>query len=430
MSKNFYCITLVDENETIKITPDILYIIDDQTPEYMVVMYKLEHYNNTDLINPKMISTIPYYISDGRTNNLRANMLYPFGCFSIFGSKNCPFDMSKPRSNGTLLKYSLLQNVNNETLELELIKYFFDRQYSGTDLFDKSIFRVRSNRDLNSVLPRLANLLDFTICIINDIFINFNYIEEDQYINQGKYSPFNKEQLEMKLDYTDMAIFGLGSEFCKKDDSNFNNNFRSVLLTIFHNYCNLFITTNVIQINKISLQPNFINTDNFNIIAQVCNKEYASNNIFNYIQISNEFKKIFLNKIDFLEIDVEQKDMFKSIILIIDLSDLLSSSIPLTPERAYLKFRSKFGVRCSEFKEGYVPDTYDVDVMSIDQLLHEIDLLDIKFKKYKRFEKWNNYTLNKLNSIQKDEMNVDEYKDELITIIEDLRTIINGENVV
>ena len=43
------------------------------------------------------------------------------------------------------------------------------------------------------------------------------------------------------------------------------------------------------------------------------------------------------------------------------------------------KFKSLFGMRCIEFKEEYVPDTYDIDQMSIHQLLQEIDLLDNKF---------------------------------------------------
>ena len=425
MFKNFYSITLADEYETVKITPNNLYVITNKLPPNIIVMYEIEHYQNSDLINPKMISRIPYYISDGQTNNLRANMLYPFGCFSMYGSKHCPYDIYKPESNGLLLKYVFLKNVNAKKLELELIKYFFERGYPQTSKFESAI-SIPASQDLNSVIPRLGNLLDFTICIINDIFINFNYIEEDKLINQGKYSPFNNEQAKMDLDYTDMEIFGLGSKFLKKDVDNFNNNFRSVLLTIFHIYSNLFISTNMIQLNKISLQPNLINTDTFNIITQVCNKEYASTNMFNYIEISNQFKNLFLNRINILQLNVEQNEMLKAIIDI-------SEHTPFTRETAYSKFRTTFGVRCIEFKEGYIPEipeTYDIDEITIDQLLHKIDLLDIKFKTYERYKRWRgDYTKEKLNEIEKDKLDEEDYKYELIKLIKDLCVKINTENI-
>jgi hypothetical protein len=419
MIKKFYSITLVDDNETVKITPNNLYVITDEITPNIVVMYEIAHFQNSDLINPKMISRIPYYISDGRTNNLRANMLYPFGCFSKYGSKYCPFNMLRPESK-ILIKYSFFKNINTTILELELIKYFLERGYPRVNIIHDE------SSDLSSVLSRLGNLLDFTICIMNDIIINFNCVHEDEFINQGKYSPFNNEQVKMNLDYTDMTIYGLGSEIFKKktkDSYDFDNNFRSVLLTVFHLYSNLFISSNVIQLNTISLQENFINIDSFNIIANVCNKEYASNNMFNYIEISTQFKKIFLNRINFLEIDIEQKDKLKAII---DLSE----QQPFTPETAYRKFRTNFNVSCTEFREGYIPDTHDISEMTKDQLLHEIELLDIKLKTYERFQRWTDYTKRALNEIEKQKSNEKKYKAKLIDFILHLRTLLNSENTI
>ena len=420
MFKNFYSITLVDENETVKITPINLFVITDEISPNIVVMYEIAHFQNSDLINPKMISRIPYYISDGRTNNLRANILYPFGCFSKYGSKYCPYNMHYPESK-ILIKYIFLKNVNPETLQLELIKYFLERGYPEINIIADEM------ADLSSVLPRLRNLLDFTICIMNDIIINFNYIQEDEFIKQGKYSPFDDEQVKLDLDYTDMTIYGLKSESLKKKNKknkyDFDNDFRSVLLTVFHLYSNMFISSDVIQLNTISLQKNFINIDSFNIIANVCNIEYASNNMFNYIEISNQFKKIFLNRITFLEIDIEQKKKLKAII---DLSE----QVPFTPETAYRKFRTNFNVECTEFREGYVPDTHDISEMTKDQLLYEIELLDIKLKTYTGFT-----TKNRLNEIEKQiekhyKSNEKIYKAKLIEFIQDLRIRINNANTI
>ena len=45
-----------------------------QVNEYIVIKYKLQH--------GEIISEIPYYVSNGKTNELRANMLFPFMNFN------------------------------------------------------------------------------------------------------------------------------------------------------------------------------------------------------------------------------------------------------------------------------------------------------------------------------------------------------------
>ena len=155
----------------------------------------------------------------------------------------------------------------------------------------------------------------------------------------------------------------------------------------------------------------------------MCNKEYASNNMFNYIEISNQFKKIFLNRINFLEIDIEQKEKLKAIIDI-------SEQVPYTPETAYRKFRNNFNVWCTEFREGYVPDTHDISEMTNEQLLREIELLDIRLKTYEKFQRWTDYTKRRLNEIEEHKSNEKKYKDKLIDFIQHLRTLLNTENII
>ena len=89
---------------------------------------------------------------------------------------------------------------------------------------------------------RIQNILDFIICISSHVIQNFNYNQDKNYIDLGKYRPFSQEQLTHNLDYTDMTIFGQEMVYVTEqglfEDSSspFNNHFRLVILTILHKY--------------------------------------------------------------------------------------------------------------------------------------------------------------------------------------------------
>ena len=73
-----YKITINIDNGVFEITPIKYYFID--SPGRRVVLYEIK-YIDKDNTDNNLLTIIPYYISDGYTNHLRANMLYPFFCF-------------------------------------------------------------------------------------------------------------------------------------------------------------------------------------------------------------------------------------------------------------------------------------------------------------------------------------------------------------
>lgn len=90
---------------------------------------------------------IPYYLSDGSTNDLRANLIFPFVCFNEQNPNilNCPYN--RTYHEGTLYKYSVGRN-------LDLSK-----------VINQSTISTISTMGINSVLSRIENLLDFIICL-------------------------------------------------------------------------------------------------------------------------------------------------------------------------------------------------------------------------------------------------------------------------
>lgn len=322
---NFGKITVDSETKgTVIMTPNRFFIISDNDVKY-VVMYNLKFVN----IGEEIEANIPYYLSNGATNKLRANMLYPFMCYSSINEvSTCPYDTyRRTRGNpytSVLLKYNSPGNINIDKLEEDLLNTFLGIYSESVEETSKIESKIRNKRqqgnDLISVLQRITNLLDFIICITNDSIREFNYLTERTDIDNGKYRPLSHEQKETN-DYTDLSIFGQETKYnvseSQIDDSSspFNNHFRLVILTILNKYYKLFVDNNIIDIETMKLEPEIITVEMFNRIVNICDKKTAKLNMTNYKVISNQIIDVISEKIDINDIITEQaKILLKSII--------------------------------------------------------------------------------------------------------------------
>lgn len=317
---------------SIIITPIHLYQITDHQVKY-VVMYNLKYVNANPEI-PNIEANIPYYISDGKTNKLRANMLYPFMCYSSMNEvKNCPYDTMRNSDrnpnvySGLLLKYNTDGNINVDKLEEDLLHTFLSI-YTGDSYERERIIMINkiSNKhdhanDLLSVLQRIPNLLDFMICITNDVIRDFDYTLQQTDIDNGKYRPLSKKQQRDGIEYTDLSIFGEETEYYinqrQKDDSSspLNNHFRLVILTILNKYYKLIAHHKIIDNQSIVLEPKMITVHTFNTIVNICHKDTAKINMKNYKMISNEMIDVITAKIDMIPtIPENDKLLLQSII--------------------------------------------------------------------------------------------------------------------
>ena len=305
---DFYTIKIHSETVgSVIMTPERFYKISDHDVKY-VVMYNLKF-----IINDKEIkANIPYYISNGATNKLRANMLYPFMCYSsINEASNCPYNVNR-RSSGNpytsvLLKYNSPGNINIDKLEEELLHTFLGIYSNLNDEKEQISSKIRNKHqqgnDLISVLQRITNLLDFIICISNEVFKDFNYLTEQNNIDNGKYRPLSIDQ-KAKHDYTDLSVFGQETIYNitqhKTDNSSspFNNHFRLVILTILNKYYKLFVDNTIIHLEPVVLQSEILTVEMFNKIVNICDKETAKSNMQNYKIISNRIITVITDKID------------------------------------------------------------------------------------------------------------------------------------
>jgi hypothetical protein len=288
-------------NGRITMTPVKFYEITDHHVKY-IAMYHLK-FTAPGITDVE--ATIPYYVSDGTTNKLRANMLYPFMCYSSMSqADDCPYNMRRNRNQfmHILLKYSIIANIDIDALERKLFAIFLRTFSSEHEEIEKLRIKliVPSNKDLRgndliSVLQRITNLIDFLICISCDSVRKFT-VDERQAIEDGKYCPLSKGQMDAGIDYADLSIPGEQGDYAYKNErditvndnarSPFNAHFRLAILATLHTYYQLFVDSGIVQMTQIEFIPEPKTVAEFNKIAGVCNKRVAQTNIKNYKIIS------------------------------------------------------------------------------------------------------------------------------------------------
>ena len=127
--------------------------------DYIVVLYNIQYQEKATF---KIIhsTVIPYYVSNGLTNRLRANLLFPMLCFSL----KLPLDeLPNGIYSGTLPQYGIVKYKLVENMDILKI---------NKDLFGD--IRVDVTYGITSVLPRIANVLDLIISTSSTMFFQYH----------------------------------------------------------------------------------------------------------------------------------------------------------------------------------------------------------------------------------------------------------------
>ena len=352
MEFGFFSFSIHNENVDITITP-----IEFFNVEYVVryvCMYRISMIDKKDPLK-KHESIIPYYISNGQTNRLRANMIYPFMCYSDWINQGvCPFfednsHKTQFKERGALLlKYQIGPNFNFTKLENQVIDNFIEKD--GIESIDKrrkmyQVLETHSNslsRGLPSVLPRLRNFMDFVLCILNENIIHFNPAVDNM-------KCFRPLQVDNDKDYIDMKKCVNQPEILTVEDD-----YRFVLFTILNRFANLIIAHDFIdELQMIRLKAIPISKEDFNIYAKACNRDYIVKNTTSYGIISQEFRNVFKDRIATVAVHTQRVDMTPDQSDIIFLDNILSSFKIRNPFFIYSDHLTNFGYKldCSKPKE-------------------------------------------------------------------------------
>jgi hypothetical protein len=316
ITEDYNKITLNLYDEIITLTPSKLYwVADEDIPNHynqdIKYMVKIVVYNitYTDKNNITKSAVIPYYVSDGYTNQLRVNMLYPFMSFNIYNNVNSPYvDLSlkptpKYTKSGLIFKYQIGRNIDYNEI-LENIKTEFLKNNKQADL-DK----VYSDENgLKTIFERLANFLDYVIglssCKISDTDTDDDVISYRPLTDHIKsYTLPNdtddRKKFDMKCINTPLLQTSLTAE----------DNYRKCIIPEIRKSRECLNNSKLFKIESITLDINECTRTNFNDTMEICIDKRYNININNYVDISIKFHHNIRKYIYQLQITKELDDI-------------------------------------------------------------------------------------------------------------------------
>jgi len=254
-----------------------LIIDDDITPDQQVIFYNLTYINKET--SEETRSHIPYYMSNGHTNQLKTFMLLPFMCFDQRDGINCPISKN-PLAKGGLLKYVTNYNINvniiTQQIEQIFVKFYDSDRGVGAGILMLNQLKQSSQTNtigITSVLPRIINIIDFIIASSSDWIME---IQPNLKSYRPSVEPLNRENISDNGDYT-------------REDF-----YRFQLIKELNYYIKELINNNYIQIKEVQFEPRVITRAEFNqIIGLYTNPEQNIINIQNYITISKYLHLVF-----------------------------------------------------------------------------------------------------------------------------------------
>jgi hypothetical protein len=137
-----------------------VYKINSADKDCIVVLYHIRYQEKTNEWETIHSTHLPYYVSNGVTNRLRANLLFPMLCFSL----KVPLDdLPNGIYTGTLPQFGIVKYKLVETMDMDKL---------NLHLFGNS--SVNKTDGITSVLPRIANVLDLIISTSSTMFFQYN----------------------------------------------------------------------------------------------------------------------------------------------------------------------------------------------------------------------------------------------------------------
>jgi hypothetical protein len=260
-------------NEQITLTPINLFLVSDpRITDSKVVIYQIDY---VELTSGKTASAIiPYYISDGHTNNLRANMLYPFMSYNMNGNLNSPYLAG---NDGLLFKYNIGTNIDTNSIETwvrsEFVNFYNTHGHNGQAVLQSLDAGGQNHRvGVTSVLRRLTNLLDYLISILSPAVLTFRTRDI------RCYRPiFDPAQQANKYN---MELCDLSSP------ANEHDLYKEKILIALRDQIDHLIRYRLFTTEDIALVETPISRVNFNNTISICTNAAYNQNVSNYVNIS------------------------------------------------------------------------------------------------------------------------------------------------
>ena len=270
-----YKISFFEDNIIYNFDPINAYHVSEETKDSLVNVFVIDY--KLKIRTPRTIqqAIIPYYISDGETNHLKANLLFPFICFNENTTEWTSACVNNESKRGFLYKLDSFINV----------KHVNER--------DKPIFPNESSTGLTSVLNRIQNFLDFIITTLTSDKIDKNNLTPHNLLTFRPFIlPTSKQYY-----YTDVFPVIPNNQQQIDDDKT-----REMLINYFLQFKNENNEKKYFEVVPCFVILNKKSVVDFNIKHSVCNSDRtrnlkAANNYKNYSYISENLVLSFIKRI-------------------------------------------------------------------------------------------------------------------------------------
>lgn len=308
----------------------------------IVVLYHIQYQEKTTEWETIYSTHIPYYVSNGLTNRLRANLLFPMLCFSL----KLPLDeLPDGIYTGTLPQYGIVKYKLVENMDILKI---------NKDLFGDT--HVDVTYGITSVLPRIANVLDLIISTSSTMFFQY----------QDDYTPFDLFRF-VPLDLDSKEHYNI-LEFIRGEHRTFfrnrlafqsENKQRGIVLKQLYLWNKVLTEENPIVIRTLKKLPMIpISFSEFNrVITNICKNQHIHQDYaYNYRIISELLHESCLNQ-----------GILSNVLL-------PHNVIDIKPGKE-LSFMTRFGT-CNSLREHI--DSLEISFDTLDSIYKEIIRLEFK----------------------------------------------------
>lgn len=272
-------VTCTVKNKIFHFNPTTCYEMNDDT-KTIVILYDLHEINNDDKTTIHT-ATIPYYVSDGWTNGFRANMLFPFLCFTKKGEHKqnppvCPYSDRGDIGNNGMLKIQINGHLDTEKIQTTINDQYSDlvnRQYEKKEGETRSeeyqrelslkasinfIITTMRTFTLRSIAPRMENIIDCMIALSSPVV--------KDYYHGGMSAELQSNLLPVR----DPNIKYEFQNIIRGDISRGEITYRVVMLAVFQHMFKLLKTAFRVKYRTLFIPIQSISINQFNETMNVC----------------------------------------------------------------------------------------------------------------------------------------------------------------
>jgi len=319
-------ITFTSSKSMITMTPcRLLHIIDLRN---VVIIYKII-YTSSDPEIQGIETEIPYYLSDGDTNEFKCNLLLPFLCFD---DRMTPSDTKRNRGNGDCFEYQPI-DAHDTTDEGMLFKLGFIKNMNynwlskaimeqSNDYIEKSIISYinsTTQHGLGSVMSRMSNVLDQLIgsSLVPSKYTKYMCVPSNDATKTFRMdSPIDHmTEKDERIEYT---IESDEYDFVFMVKEKYRRSLYNIIINIRKDI-HKFIAIDVVDVN---MNVVVMNSTEFNQINSICRNIHVYEKIRKYELISN----ILYNDIRNILYALQPLPKICDVIKNVDLSSTISTN--------------------------------------------------------------------------------------------------------